>query len=223
MNLICKSLIVAGLVALSPAASWSRPADEAKEVRGIIDKVNTTWQKSNDPAQWPFWHVAAYHTGNMEAYRLTGNQDYLDYSLAWADHNGWQGAKCEDRGKWKYNYGETDEHVLFGDWQICFQTYADLYNILPDDRRIRRAREVMEYQMSTPQNDYWWWADGLYMVMPVMTKMYKITGNSKYLDKLYDYVLVSDSIMLDNETGLYFRDGKYVYTKHMSVNGKKDF
>ena len=124
----------------------------------------------------------------MEAYRLTGNQDYLDYSLAWADHNGWQGAKCKDRGKWKYNYGETDEHVLFGDWQICFQTYADLYNILPDDRRIRRAREVMEYQMSTPQNDYWWWADGLYMVMPVMTKMYKITGNSKYLDKLYDYV-----------------------------------
>ena len=72
MNLICKSLIVAGLVALSPAASWSRPADEAKEVRGIIDKVNTTRQKSNDPAQWPFWHVAAYHTGNMEAYRLTG-------------------------------------------------------------------------------------------------------------------------------------------------------
>lgn len=52
MNLICKSLIAAGLVALSPAASWSRPADEAKEVRGIIDKVNTTWQKSNDPAQW---------------------------------------------------------------------------------------------------------------------------------------------------------------------------
>ncbi len=54
-------------------------------------------------------------------------------------------------------------------------------------------------------------------------KMYKITGNSKYLDKLYDYVLVSDSIMLDNETGLYFRDGKYVYPKHKSVNGKKDF
>ena len=89
---------------------------------------------------------------------------------------------------------------MFGDWQICFQTYADLYNILPDDRYIRRAKEVMEHQMSTPQNDYWWWADGLYMVMPVMTKMYNITRNQKYLDKLYEYIQVSDSIMLDPET-----------------------
>ena len=64
--------------------------------------------------------------------------------------------------------------------------------------------------------------DGLYMVMPVMTKLYKITGNEQYLNKLYDYVLVSDSIMLDEDTGLYFRDGKYVYPKHKSANGKKD-
>ena len=171
-----------------------------------------------------FWDNAAYHTANMEVYKLTGNQDYLDYSLRWAEHNQWKGAKGNDRSKWKYSsYGESDNHVLFGDWQICFQTYADLYNILPDERRIRRAREVMEYQMSTPQNDYWWWADGLYMVMPVMTKLYKITGNNKYLDKLYQYIVVSDSIMLDTETGLYFRDGRYVYPNHKSTNGKKDF
>jgi rhamnogalacturonyl hydrolase YesR len=29
--------------------------------------------------------------------------------------------------------------------------------------------------------------------------------------------------MLDNETGLYFRDGKYVYPKHTTASGKKDF
>lgn len=29
--------------------------------------------------------------------------------------------------------------------------------------------------------------------------------------------------MYDSETGLYFRDGKYVYPKHKSANGKKDF
>ena len=81
----------------------------------------------------------------------------------------------------------------------------------------------MEYQMSTPQTDYWWWADGLYMVMPVMTKMYNITGNQKYLDKLYEYVQVSDSIMYDPEAKLYFRDGKYVWPKHKTTNGKKDF
>lgn len=196
----------------------------AQETRRAIENVNTQWQKNNPPECRAFWDNAAYHTGNMEAYRLTGNQDFLDYSRKWAEHNEWKGAKGTDRSKWKYDtYGEDEDHVMFGDWQICFQTYADLYNILPDDRYIRRAKEEMEHQMSTPQNDYWWWADGLYMVMPVMTKMYNITRNQKYLDKLYEYIQVSDSIMLDPETGLYFRDGKYVYPKHKSVNGKKDF
>ncbi|MBQ4621496.1 MAG: DUF2264 domain-containing protein, partial [Bacteroidaceae bacterium] len=128
-----------------------------------------------------------------------------------------------NRAEWVYNYGETDKHVLFGDWQICFQTYIDLYNIQPDDYKIRRAREVMEYQMSTPKNDYWWWSDGLYMVMPVMTKLYKLTGNQQYLDKLYEYICYSDKIMYDQETGIYYRDAKYVYPKHKSANGKKDF
>ena len=226
MNSISRLLLACGAaltLTVSATAATPRQAKEASQVRNIIDKVNTHWQTTHKPEAWSFWHVAAYHTGNMEAYKLTGKPGYLDYSLAWADHNQWKGAKGDDRSKWKYNYGETDDHVLFGDWQICFQTYADLYNVKQEENRIKRAREVMEYEMDTPQNDYWWWADGLYMVMPVMTKLYKITGNRKYLDKLYDYILVSDSIMLDNETGLYFRDGKYVWPKHKSVNGKKDF
>lgn len=61
------------------------------------------------------------------------------------------------------------------------------------------------------------------MVMPVMTKMYRLTGEEIYLDKLYENVLYADSIMLDKETGLYFRDGKYVYPRHKSANGRKDF
>ena len=178
MNNILKTLAAcaAGLAICLPV---SAKQSESEHVRGLIDKVNKHWQAENSPQVRAFWDNAAYHTGNMEAYFLTGNEDYLAYSEAWAEHNQWMGAKSNDRSKWKYSYGETDEYVLFGDWQICFQVYADLYNILPDDNRIRRAKEVMEYEMSTPNNDYWWWSDGLYMVMPVMTKYYKITGNQK--------------------------------------------
>ncbi|EKC56943.1 Glycosyl hydrolase, family 88, partial [human gut metagenome] len=56
--------------------------------------------------------------------------------------------------------------------------------------------------MSTDKNDYWWWADGLYMVMPVMTKMYKLTGNPLYLEKLHEYWTYANSIMYDSEEGL---------------------
>lgn len=219
-----RELLFIGCAMVGVVATAGTPTDESRKVRDIISKVNDRWQADHSAETWAFWDNAAYHTGNMEAYFLTGNEAWRDYSERWAEHNQWKGAKSNDRSKWKYaTYGEDDEHVMFGDWQICFQTYADLYNILPDDRRISRAREVMEYEMSTPDNDYWWWADGLYMVMPVMTKLHKITGNPLYLDKLYDYIQYSDSIMLDAETGLYYRDGKYVYPKHKSVNGKKDF
>ena len=88
---------------------------------------------------------------------------------------------------------------------------------------IARALEVMGYEADSKVHDYWWWADALYMVMPVMTKMYKLTGDEKYLRKLYENILYSDSIMLDYETGFYFRDGKYIYPKHTTASGKKDF
>lgn len=59
--------------------------------------------------------------------------------------------------------------------------------------------------------------------MPVMTKLYKVTGNKQYLDKLHEYFTYANSIMYDSEEKLYFRDAKYVYPKHKSASGKKDF
>ena len=194
------------------------------EVKDIIRKANTYWQANNPAEVRSFWDNAAYHTGNMEVYKLLQDQQMLDYSIRWAEHNQWMGATEPDAAKWKYkNYGEGQDYVLFGDWQICFQTYIDLYNLAADEKKVARAKEVMGYEADSKANDYWWWADALYMVMPVMTKMYKLTGDTKYLRKLYDNILYSDSIMLDTETGLYFRDGRYVYPKHKTEAGKKDF
>ena len=193
------------------------------EIIEIINLVNNNWQQTHPDPGNPFWDNAAYHTGNIQAYFVTKNEDFLKYSEKWAEQNKWMGAQGTDKSRWKYNYGETKDFVLFGDWQICFQTYIDLYNISPDSAKIARAIEVMEYEMSTSKNDYWWWVDGLYMVMPVMTKLYKITGKEIYLDKLYEYYKYAQDLMLDPETGLFYRDAKYIYPKHKSVNGKKDF
>ncbi|MBC6611125.1 glycoside hydrolase family 88 protein [Hymenobacter sp. BT507] len=204
------------------ATSYTQPK-KPQEILTLITKVNDHWQATHPPQERAFWDVAAYHTGNMAAYAVTNNDKYRQYSEMWAEHNNWKGATSDDRATWKYKYGETPDHVLFGDWQICFQTYADLYKLQPKPQRIARAKEVMEYEMSTPQNDYWWWADGLYMVMPVMTKLYTITNKPQYLSKLHEYFSYANSIMYDPETGLYYRDAKYVYPQHKSANGKKDF
>ncbi|WP_233632685.1 glycoside hydrolase family 88 protein [Parapedobacter sp. ISTM3] len=216
-------IIGATLVCFQAMSAPAQDIPGKEQVVEIIHRVNEYWQSLHKPQEWAFWDVAAYHTGNMAAYEATGNAAYRDYSEAWASHNQWKGAKSDDRSTWKYHYGESDEHVLFGDWQICFQTYIDLFHLDPDSAKIRRAMEVIEYQMSTPNEDYWWWADGLYMVMPVMTKLYHVTGNTQYLEKLLEYFSYAKALMYDDDEHLFYRDAKYVYPKHKSVNGKKDF
>jgi rhamnogalacturonyl hydrolase YesR len=210
---------------LALACAFSVQAESSREVLSLIDKVNDYWQAHNAPNKRAFWDHAAYYTGNMEAYRLMGKAQWYQYSDQWCRHNDWKGAKSNDKRNWKYQwYGEGDDFVLFGDWQICFQTYIDMYNLVPTDYKVARAKEVMAYECQMQDNKFWWWADALYMVMPVMTKMYRLTNNEMYLDKLYENFLWSDSLMWDAEAQLYYRDGKYIWPKvKTSCDGGKSF
>ena len=208
----------------SAAKSKKKQVSKPVPAIEIVQKVNDAYQATHSPEVRAFWDDAAYFTGNMEAYRLTGNARYLEYSDKWARHNKWSGATEKDQSKWLYKqYGESMLHVQFGDWQICFQTYLDMYRMNPDAYKIARAIEVMDYQVKNSATDYWWWADALYMVMPVYTKLYKVTGNEQYLDQLYANYKYADDLMWDKESHLYFRDGKYIYPAHKTDLGKKDF
>ena len=212
-------------ILLSLITSLSSVAGESSDILSLISKVQTYWQGHNTPYCRGFWDNAAYFTGNMEAYRMTGRAEWYQYSDQWCRHNQWKGAKSDDKTQWKYQwYGEGDDFVLFGDWQICFQTYVDMYHLVPAEYKVARAKEVMGYECDSQDDKFWWWADALYMVMPVMTKMYRLTGEQRYLDKLYANFLWSDSLMWDAEAQLYYRDGKYIWPKvKTSCDGGKSF
>ncbi len=210
-----------GALLVSPGVS----AQTSQQLLNAIDNVNRQWQSSHPAKVWAFWDHAAYYTGNMEVYRLTGKPEYYDYSDQWCRHNDWQGARETDKRKWRYStYGEGQEYVLFGDWQICFQTYIDMYQLVPGRHKVARAIEVMSHEVSMDERKFWWWSDALYMVMPVMTKMYRLTGERKYLDKLTENFLWSDSLMWDSEAQLYYRDAKYIWPKVTTIcDGGKSF
>ncbi len=210
------------------------------EIVENIRRANRYWQDNVTPTQQtngvpiPFWDTAAYHTGNMEAYFTLGDEAYRKYSLDWADANRWMGHPTDAAPEeWTFGYSQDDKSkaALFGDWQICFQTYLDLNLIDPSPEKLQRARYVIDYQCSTDEKGYWWWADALYMVMPVYMKMYLTFGDEKYLYKLYEYFKFAKELMYDGEDGmptpvggefkhLFYRDGSYVGSE---INGVKNF
>lgn len=211
---------------LLSAAGFSALADSVRTPEGVkqvIRKANDRWQETHPKHGDAFWNRAVYHVGNMDAYDITREPSYLRYTQAWAEQNEWKGAKSDKRSEWLYSYGETDRFVLFGDWQVCFQVYMRLHALEPAPQKIARAREVMSYQVTTEANDYLWWSDGLFMVMPVMTQLHRITGEEILLRKLRAYFDHARDLMYDEQAGLFFRDAKYVYPKHKSANGGKDF
>lgn len=61
-----------------------------EQVVALITKVNNYWQANNKPEVRAFWDNAAYHTGNMEVYKMLKDQKMLDYSIRWAEHNDWR-------------------------------------------------------------------------------------------------------------------------------------
>ncbi len=210
---------------LSSAAPLERP--RKSDVLKLIEQTNAYWQSKNARHGNYFWNRAVYHVGNMEAYRTTGNADYLAFSKAWAERNNWSGPEDEydwftqERRNWVYSYGEN--HVLFGDCQICFQVYSEIFDVDAQDYYLSRANEVMGYEIETEETDYLWWADGLFMLMPVMTHMYHQTGNVEYLHKMYAYWRYAVELMWDTDEHLFYRDGSYVFPKAKTVAGGKDF
>lgn len=181
---------------------------EYEDVKGDVLAANNYWQMNNSYDQRSFWDIAAYHTGNMETYFTFGGEKYLQYSKDWANARKWMGNvntwTAKDSWTWNYPFWDSDSgaEVLHGDWQICFQTYLDLYTLDPDNSDISRVEEVMGYQITKSNDDFWWWADALYMVPPVMTKLYRLTGNEKYLDKMYEYYRFSAELMYDGDLGI---------------------
>lgn len=229
-TLLMSSVLLTSTAMAQELAPTTAPAQllksaEAQRTVEMIHKVNAYWQEKHRAECRGFWDNAAYFTGNQAAYELTGKKEYLDYSIRFAEHNRWTGATEKDPKKWEYKtYGEDMRHVLFADWQICFQIYIDLYKLEHRAERLQRTLEVITTQAQMAEKDFWWWSDALYMGLPIFTKLYTVTHDQKLLDKQYESFKWTDDLLFDKEAQLYYRDGKYVHPKvKTACNGGKSF
>jgi rhamnogalacturonyl hydrolase YesR len=199
----------------SPA--FAAPLPSRAAVLSTLRLVNDYWINGHPNPGNNSWNRSTYFSGNMAAYRATGEARYLTYARQWAQQN---------------NFGLIGGvSTRFADNHCAGQVYYDLYDI---DRNasylsaINESIRLMVYGGNTSNRD-WTWVDALHMAMPVFVRVSAYRADAAYLNKLYAmYTYTKKQISgvgLYNYTDeLWFRDAKFIWPNGSgshSPNGRK--
>ena len=189
-----------------------------QEVLSVAQRVNDYFMKKYSDPTIPtnvgkirpssLWTRAVYYEGLMELYKVDAQQRYIDYTDRWADFH-----------KWTPRNGITS---CDADDQCCEQTYLDRYMMTGQEKMIVHVKENLAHQMKTGNDrkangalyGWWTWIDAIQMAMPVYSKMYRITGEQKYIDHaMRMYTWSRDTLaggLFNTKEGLWWRDADYV-------------
>ena len=160
------------LLAVMPVAAQS--ADEVLEAACRVNNYFTS--KWPDPTKDTFvgrrrpsslWTRGVYYEGLMALCSIDPQPHYLQYVDDWANFH-----------KWTPRNGTSTTNA---DDQCCMQTYLDRYEMTGEKQMLDSCRANMEKQMSQGRVDYWTWIDAIQMAMPAYSKMYRITGDERYI------------------------------------------
>lgn len=164
------------------------------------DPTQNTFVKRSRPSS--LWTRGVYYEGLMALNDIAPQQRYIDYTDTWADFH-----------KWTPRNGTKTVHA---DDQCCAQTYLDRYEQsgCRQAKMIDSVRVNLDKQMASGRVDYWTWIDAIQMSMPVYSKMYRLTGEEKYLlfaRDMYEWSRNTCGGGLWNAAeGLWWRDKDYV-------------
>ena len=210
-----KKLII---LALALFALTNLQAQTPQEVLKVAQRANDYFMKKYSDPTVPtnvnkirpssLWTRAVYYEGLMELYKVDPQQRYIDYTDRWADFH-----------KWTPRNGIT---TCDADDQCCEQTYLDRYMMTKDEKMIVHVKENLAHQMKTGNDKkangelygWWTWIDAIQMAMPVYSKMFRITGEQKYIDHAVRmYTWSRDTLaggLFNTVEGLWWRDADYV-------------
>ena len=206
------------LLMLTFCALMNIQGQTPQEVLSVAQRVNDYFMKKYSDPTIPtnvgkirpssLWTRAVYYEGLMELYKVDAQQRYIDYTDRWADFH-----------KWTPRNGITS---CDADDQCCEQTYLDRYMMTGQEKMIVHVKENLAHQMKTGNDrkangalyGWWTWIDAIQMAMPVYSKMYRITGEQKYIDHaMRMYTWSRDTLaggLFNTQEGLWWRDADYV-------------
>ena len=180
------------------------------ELLSLMEKINDYWIGQNPESGDNHWERGAYFIGDIEAYKLTGKKEYLNYALKWAEDNNW----CFSR--------DEDNKSINPDSKLCGQSYLQLMELVPGSGTMENMEKTLEFNFTDPNNDYWWWIDSVYMALPFYAMYGLKTGDERSFEKAYKlFVNTKDERKLyDYDRKLWYRDERFTPDKVKTKNGK---
>lgn len=186
-------------------SSALKPKDIAAAMKKVADwQVNVAESQFNK--QWTF---AALYDGLLAASKTTGDAKYRDAVQHLAERSDWT---------------LLDQRFPHADDQALGQAYLDLYRADRQAVRLANTKEIMDRLVVRPDDPnklLWWWCDALFMSPPVLSRMYAITNDRKYLDYMDHEWWLTSAELYNPQEHLYFRDSRFLTQKQ--VNGKPLF
>jgi unsaturated rhamnogalacturonyl hydrolase len=179
-----------------------------EEIRKAMERVGT-WELSRTHSSFnDDWTFAALYAGFMAAAKAIPDKKFTDAMLAMGSKLHWQ----------------PGPDPLHADHQAVGQTYLELYLKFRDPAMLgpieHRFDEMMVHP-DDPNKPLWWWCDALFMAPPVCTRLYRATGNKKYLAFLDREWWTTSASLYDTQEHLFYRDARFLTRRE--ANGKKVF
>ena len=192
----------------------------ARAILKSMEKV-ADWQLTNaSPSETHYrdngWTYGAFYTGVMALDSIADSPKYHDAMVAIGRKNDWK----------------PGPRAYHADDQCVGQMYLELYLKDRDPAMLQPTKEKLDYILAHPSSDSldvskkgkadrYWWCDSLFMGPPVWARLYKATGDIKYLDFMDKEWWAASDFLYDKDEHLYFRDSHYFAQRE--ANGKKIF
>ena len=207
------TILMAVICSVTALAQSTSSTDVLESARNVNDYFMKKYADPTIPTNVgrirpsSLWTRAVYYEGLMALYEIDPDSRYIDYTDRWAESHQWT--------------PRNGIQTCDADDQCCAQTYLDRYMMTHDAKMIEHVRENLDHQMQTPNPKadnallgWWTWIDAIQMAMPVYTKMWRATGEQKYLDYgMKMYVWSRDTLaggLFNEAEGLWWRDKDYV-------------
>lgn len=186
---------------------------EPEEVKQVMKRV----------ADWQIAHFKECYSGREKPHHPLDWTNAALYvgMVKWAAM-----ANDESYYNWLKDIGTDKEWVLHrrkyhADDHAVGQMYIELYRKYKDENMIEPTKKHFDFIMYHPSQsklnwktpyhqDRWNWCDALFMSPPVWAKLYKTTGEKKYLDFMMDEYKATVDFLFDKQESFFYRDERFI-------------